>query len=83
MTEAFLRVSHLLLAQPTSIAALARCCVRALLIGVPYALLWGALAGVLRFVPLLGPLIATLLPTLLAFVTFPGWQHALLTVGLS
>jgi predicted PurR-regulated permease PerM len=83
MTEAFTRVSHLLLTQ-----AYINSCFGAVIalglyfIGVPYALLWGAVAGILRFVPLLGPTIATLLPALFAFVSFPGWQHALLTVGL-
>ncbi len=83
MTEAFSRVSHLLLTQAYINSAFgAVIAVGLYLIGVPYALLWGAIAGILRFVPLLGPWIATLLPTLLAFVSFPGWQQALLTVGL-
>lgn len=83
MTEAFSRVSHLLLTQAYINAAFgAVVAVGLYLIGVPYALLWGAIAGILRFVPLLGPLLATLMPTLLAFVSFPGWQQALLTVGL-
>lgn len=83
MTEAFSRVSHLLLTQAYINSAFgAVIAVGLYFIGVPYALLWGAIAGILRFVPLLGPLLATLLPTLLAFVSFPGWQQALLTVAL-
>jgi predicted PurR-regulated permease PerM len=83
MTEAFTRVSHLLLAQAYINGCFGGVIALGLyVIGVPYALLWGAVAGLLRFVPLLGPWIATLLPALLAFVTFPGWQHALLTIGL-
>ncbi|MEY4415856.1 MAG: hypothetical protein RIQ53_3149 [Pseudomonadota bacterium] len=44
------------------------------LIGVPGALLWGALGGVLRFVPYIGPLVASVGPLLLAFAIDPGWQ---------
>ena len=45
-------------------------------IGVPNALLWGVLATLLRFVPFLGPLIAMVLPLLLAFAVDPGLEHA-------
>ena len=38
-----------------------------LLIGVPNALLWGLLAGLLRFVPYAGPFIAASLPVLILF----------------
>ena len=37
-------------------------------IGVPYALLWGVLAGILRFVPLVGGWIAGAFPALVAMV---------------
>ena len=46
------------------------------LIGVPHALLWGVFAGVLRFVPYIGTLIAAALPIALALAVFPGWHHA-------
>lgn len=46
------------------------------LIGVPHALLWGVFAGVLRFVPYVGTLIAAALPVALALAVFPGWHHA-------
>ena len=49
-------------------------------IGVPNALLWGALGGVLRFIPYVGAWIATLLPTLLALAVSPGWTTPILTV---
>ena len=52
------------------------------LIGVPGALLWGALGGLLRFVPYIGPLIASLFPLTLAFAVDPGWQMLLWTAGL-
>jgi len=49
-------------------------------IGVPNALLWGALGAVLRFIPYVGPWIAALLPTLLALAVSPGWTKPILTV---
>lgn len=52
------------------------------LIGVPGALLWGLLAAVMRFVPFIGPVIAAVFPTALAFATDPGWEMVFWTVGL-
>jgi predicted PurR-regulated permease PerM len=52
------------------------------LIGVPGALLWGALAGLLRFVPYLGPMISAVFPIALAFAVDPGWSMLLWTIGL-
>lgn len=50
-------------------------------IGVPHALLFGVLGGLLRFVPYVGALIAAALPTLMALAVYPGWHHAGLTFG--
>jgi predicted PurR-regulated permease PerM len=52
------------------------------LIGVPNALLWGMLGTILRFIPYLGPFLATLLPVALAMAVDPGWTTVALTVGL-
>ena len=52
------------------------------LIGVPYALLWGFLAALLRFIPYIGPWLAAGLPIGLSLVVFPGWQRPLLVAGL-
>ena len=52
------------------------------LIGVPGALLWGFLSGVLRFVPYLGPAVAALFPLLLAFAIDPGWHMMIWTLAL-
>ena len=46
-------------------------------IGLPTPLFWGALAGVLRFVPFLGPWIAAILPTILAIAVFQTWTGPL------
>lgn len=50
-------------------------------IGLPYAVLWGVTAALLRFVPYIGSLLAMLLPTALAFVLFEGWTQTLTILG--
>jgi len=52
------------------------------LIGVPYALLWGGLAVVLRFVPYIGSIIASVFPLVLAFAVAPGWTSPVLVLVL-
>ena len=52
------------------------------LVGVPGAVLWGALATVMRFVPYVGPLISAVFPLALAFAVDPGWSMVLWTLGL-
>ncbi|MEO7151565.1 MAG: AI-2E family transporter [Burkholderiaceae bacterium] len=51
-------------------------------IGLPQALLWGALTAVLRFIPYLGPALAAAGPIALALAFFPGWTHPLMVIGL-
>ncbi|MBX6313068.1 MAG: AI-2E family transporter [Isosphaeraceae bacterium] len=46
------------------------------LVGVPQPLLWGVLAGLLEFVPYFGPLIASILPTIVALSLGTWWQPA-------
>lgn len=52
------------------------------LIGLPYALLWGFLAALLRFIPYLGAWIAATVPILIAFAVFDGWMKLGLVLGL-
>jgi predicted PurR-regulated permease PerM len=52
------------------------------LIGVPYAILWGFLAAVLRFIPYVGPIVSAVLPSALSLAVFPGWVQPILVVGL-
>src|SRR3954465_6993159 len=52
------------------------------LIGVPYAVLWGCLAALLRFIPYVGPAAAFLLPLVFSFAHFPGWAQPLEVVAL-
>jgi len=51
-------------------------------IGLPSFLLWGALAGLLRFMPYVGPIVGGALPTVVALAIFPGWLHPLECLGL-
>jgi len=51
-------------------------------VGVPNALLWGALGSLLRLVPYVGTLIATAFPMALALAVFPGWKQVWLILGL-
>ena len=52
------------------------------IIGVPNAPLWGLLALVLRFVPYIGPVIASIFPLALALAVDPGWTMVLWTAAL-
>ncbi len=51
-------------------------------IGVPSAILWGILAGVLRFVPYIGAFIGAAFPLALALAVDPTWSMLLWTVAL-
>ena len=51
------------------------------MLGMPNALLWGLLAGALRFVPYVGAALGALLPTLVAIAVMPGWLQPLLVLG--
>ena len=48
------------------------------LIGVPYAALWGSVAGILRIVPYVGAVVSGLLPLTLALAVFDHWTPPLL-----
>ena len=52
------------------------------LLGVSQAILLGALATLLRFVPYVGIWLAALLATALAIAVVPGWSLGICTVGL-
>ena len=52
------------------------------LIGIPSPLVWGVLAGLMRFVPFVGSYIAAAFPILLAAAVDPGWSTVLITAAL-
>jgi predicted PurR-regulated permease PerM len=51
-------------------------------IGIPSAFVWGVLAGILRFVPFVGPVLGIIFPLALALSVGTGWSMALWTIGL-
>ncbi len=51
-------------------------------VGLPNPLLWGILAGLMRFVPFIGTPVSVLPPVLLALAVAPGWSMALWVLGL-
>ncbi|HTG45836.1 MAG TPA: AI-2E family transporter, partial [Verrucomicrobiae bacterium] len=51
-------------------------------VGLPYALLWGFLAALLRFIPYVGAWLGAAMPVLLSLAVFPGWLHAFFVLGL-
>ncbi len=77
------RITRLLLAQTLINGAFGAIVGAGLyLVGIPYAVLWGAVAALARFIPYVGSMAAMLMPAALAFAIFPGWSPFLLTVGL-
>ena len=53
-----------------------------LMIGLPYAALWGFLAAILRFIPYIGPWVAAIIPSALGLAFFEGWFWPIAVVGL-
>ncbi|NKE43750.1 AI-2E family transporter [Roseomonas frigidaquae] len=53
-----------------------------LLIGVPQPMLWGIVAGLMRYVPFVGTIVAVAFPLLLALAVEPGWTMPLLVLVL-
>ena len=51
-------------------------------IGLPHAILWGTLAGILRFIPYIGAPIAAFLPTVFSLAVFHGWTPTLLIMAI-
>jgi predicted PurR-regulated permease PerM len=49
----------------------------ALLAGIELATAWGVIAFVLNYIPFIGPLFATVFPTLFALAQFESWQLAI------
>lgn len=52
------------------------------LIGLPHALLFGAMSGLLRFIPYLGAPVGALMPTALSIAVFNGWTRTLLIMAV-
>jgi predicted PurR-regulated permease PerM len=79
LDDATHRVSRFLLLQLLVNASFGVLCgIGLYLIGVPYAALWGTVAGILRIVPYVGVLVAGALPLLLSLAVFDQWMPPLL-----
>jgi len=53
-----------------------------LLIGVKYAVLWGFLGAMLRYLPYIGPYLAVTFPISLSVAMSEGWWPTLMVIGL-
>ena len=51
------------------------------LCGLPLAQEWGVIAFALNYIPFIGPLVATILPTFFAVAQFGSWQSVVLIFG--
>ena len=81
--EAGRRVSRYLLTQSLiNLAYGVGVCAGLWAIGVPYPVLWGLLGAALRFIPYVGPWVASLAPFLVALAVLEGWTRPLLVAGL-
>jgi predicted PurR-regulated permease PerM len=79
LDDATRRVSKYLLLQLLVNAAFGMLCGTGLfLIGVPFAVLWGAVAAILRIVPYVGSVVAAALPLILSLAVFDDWLRPLL-----
>jgi predicted PurR-regulated permease PerM len=82
MDEAGTRVSRYLLLQTLVNVTFGSVLTIALyMVGLPNAALWGGLATMLRFIPYLGVIAASVLPLALAFAVDPGWHMLVWTAG--
>lgn len=83
MDDAALRLSRYFLALTAMNAVFGAFMAVALwLLGVPNPVLWGIVAGLMRFVPFIGSFVAVIGPLLLALATAPGWSLALAVAAL-
>lgn len=56
-------------------------CLGLFALGVPYAVLWGCVAAVFRFVPYLGPWIGAVFPITMSLALSDGWGQPLAVLG--
>lgn len=83
LDDAAYRLSRLFLSQVALNASFGVFIAAALwLIGLPGAVVWGVLAGLMRFVPFVGTFIAVIPPVALALAADPGWGLAIMVLAL-
>jgi predicted PurR-regulated permease PerM len=82
LTDAASRVTNYLRMQFLINAGYGLCVGIALaLFGVPGAIMWGVLGFMLRFLPYIGPILASLMPIAVSAAVSPGWTQPLLVAG--
>ncbi|HXU89667.1 MAG TPA: AI-2E family transporter [Methylomirabilota bacterium] len=83
LTDAGERISRYLLMQSSINAGFGLAIgVGLFCIGVPYALLFGVLAAMLRFIPYVGAWIAASLPLVMSLAVFDGWREPVSVVAV-
>ncbi len=83
MDDAAYRLSRYFLALTAMNAAYGVVIAGALmLIGVPQPMLWGVVAGLMRYVPFVGTIVAVAFPLLLALAVEPGWTMPVMVLVL-
>ena len=83
LDDAARRLSRLFLSQLALNASLGLAVGAGLwIIGIPSAVLWGILTGILRFVPYIGTFISAVFPLTLAVAVDPGWTLLLWTAAM-
>ena len=83
LDEAGERISRYLLTQTGLNAAFGATIMLGLfLLDVPFALVWGFFAALLRFIPYVGAWAAALVPIVMSLAVFDGWVKPLLIAGL-
>ena len=83
LTDAGERISRYLLMQSSINAGFGLAIgVGLFCIGVPYALLFGVLAAMLRFIPYVGAWIAASLPLVMSLAVFDGWREPLFVIAV-
>lgn len=81
--EAGRRVSRYLLVQSfVNLVYAVGVAIGLFVIGVPYASLWAVLAGLLRFIPYVGPTVGAAAPIAVALAALAGWTRPFLVLGL-
>jgi len=83
LDEAGVRISRYLLTQSSLNASFGATIMLGLfLLDVPFALVWGFFAALLRFIPYVGAWAAALVPIAMSLAVFDGWAKPLLIAGL-
>jgi len=83
LDDATSRVSRYLLMQfVVNISFGILCSIGLYFIGIPYAILWGSVAAILRLIPYVGSIVAASLPLALSLAVFDTWTPPLLVFGL-